>query len=90
MHGVHVARVQFPAPRPKNTKKSTYCPGGPYSFTDSFTSAGLVAHLVERCIRIAEVRGSSPLKSTTGCGIKAIIHASGACDPGSIPGSPTK
>ena len=27
-------------------------------------SAGLVAHLVERGIRIAEVRGSSPLKST--------------------------
>lgn len=25
---------------------------------------GLVAHLVERRIRIAEVRGSSPLKST--------------------------
>lgn len=25
---------------------------------------GAVAHLVERCIRIAEVRGSSPLSST--------------------------
>ena len=28
-------------------------------------------------------------KNETGCGIKAIIHASGACDSGSIPDSPT-
>ena len=52
---------------------------------------GLVAHLVERCIRIAEVRGSSPLKSTriNGLWYNGITHASGACNPGSIPGSPT-
>ncbi len=48
MHGVHVARVQFPAPR---------------------HNVGLVAHLVERRIRIAEVRGSSPLKSTANDGL---------------------
>ncbi len=55
MHGVHVDRVQFPAPR--QVKR-----GGVEQA--NFLRLGLVAHLVERCIRIAEVRGSSPLKST--------------------------
>lgn len=92
MHGVHVAPVRFRAARLFYPLKIAL-------------KYGLVAHLVERRIRIAEVRGSNPLKSTiylvqqifysklikvsAGCGIKAIIHASGARDPGSIPGSPT-
>lgn len=29
-------------------------------------------------------------KVATGYGIKAITHASGACNPGSIPGTPTE
>ena len=58
MHGVHVARVQFPAPR--RVKRG----GVQRTGLLNYMSLGLVAHLVERCIRIAEVRGSSPLKST--------------------------
>ena len=32
---------------------------------------------------------SPQVHKLSGCGIKAIIHASGACDPSSILGSPT-
>ena len=56
-------RDQFPAPR--QVKRGGVNESTAWLISiQLFTSAGLVAHLVERCIRIAEVRGSSPLKST--------------------------
>ena len=51
---------------------------------------GLIAQLVERCIRIAEARGPTPLKSTYGLWYSGITRDSGSRNPGSIPGSPTK
>ena len=70
MHGVHVARVQFPAPRHLKTRACSSSGRAPHSHCGG--------------------KGfESPQVHKSGCGIKAIIHASGACDPSSILGSPT-